>query len=133
MGAWSAESFGNDDACDFAGEVAGSSDMLVVETALDVVIENGNAYLEAPEGSRAIAAAEVVARLHGNWGLRDSHSGPVDRWVESAKLIPSADIALKAGRALDRVLSDPSELLELWGGSKDWLAAVDDLRNRLEV
>lgn len=133
MGAWSAQSFGNDDASDFACEVADSSDMGVVERALDVVIENGDAYLEAPEASRAIAAAEVIARLQGNWGTRDSHSGPVDRWVESAKLVPSADIATKARRALDRVLSQPSELMDLWDGSTDWLAAVDDLRNRVKT
>lgn len=137
MGAWSAQSFGNDDAADFAGELAEAEDLSMVEEALDEVLGMGAGYLEAPEASRAIAAAEVIARLQGHWGERDPFSEPVDQWVESVKLEPSAALVAKVHRVLERILTKPSELLELWEEGKDgpevFLAAVEELRSRVKT
>ena len=62
MGAWSHESFGNDDACDWAAALAESDGLELIASTLDAVVANGDKYLETPEASRAIAAAEAVAR-----------------------------------------------------------------------
>ena len=136
MGAWSHESFGNDDACDWAHQLADSTDLGVVESTLGTVVSIGGDYLEAPQACEAIAAAEVVARLQGHFGLKDSYSDPVDKWVLKNKQLPSPSLVTKAQRALDRILSEPSELLELWHegdeGTK-WIGAVRDLRNRISV
>ncbi|MFL9878019.1 DUF4259 domain-containing protein [Herbaspirillum rhizosphaerae] len=134
MGAWSHESFGNDDACDFASDLLEVKDLSLLEEALDAVVEIGNDYLEAPEASRAIAAAEIVARLQGNWGIRDAYSETADSWVEKAGLRPDSTLVQKADEAIERILIEPSELLELWQESENsdlWMNSVRDLRSRL--
>jgi hypothetical protein len=136
MGAWSYESFGNDDACDWAGELAGLTDLAAIGIALDEVLEREDGYLEAPEAARAIAAAETVARLQGNWGKRDDGSKAVDAWVEMVKLSPNETLVNKALRALDRVVEEPSELLDLWqeqDEAEGFLGAVRELKVRLET
>ena len=78
MGAWGTGVFDNDTACDWVGELVESSDLSRIETTLDNVLQAGSGYLEAPEAEEALAAAEVVARLQGNWGVRDVYTAPVD-------------------------------------------------------
>jgi len=134
MEAWSHESFGNDDACDWASELEEEDDLSLVEETLDVVLEAGDDDLEAPDASEAIAAAEVVARLLGRFGVRDGDTEGVDAWVEDTALRPSPELVEKALRALDRILTEPSELLELWRESDDgaaWEGAVRDLKARV--
>jgi hypothetical protein len=136
MGAWSHESFGNDDACDFAAELAESEDLSAIEGALDAVLKVGDEYLEAPEASQAIAAAEAVSRLQGNWGERDSYSEAIDSWVEKVKLKPNQALLQKTHQALDRILTEPSELKELWEESEEageWIAAVKALKVRVRA
>jgi hypothetical protein len=136
MGAWSHESFGNDDACDWAAQLDEYDDLSLVEATLDTVLEAGDDELEAPEASEAIAAAEVVAWLQGNPGTAEDLPEELGAWVERIRLLPSADLAAKARRALDRVLAGPSELMELWdesGEAEAWQAAVRELKGRIRV
>ena len=72
MGAWGSDVFENDDACDFAAEVAKGKDLSRLKATFDRVQEIGQLYLEAPDASEALSAADIVARLRGNWGQRDS-------------------------------------------------------------
>lgn len=134
MGAWSHDSFGNDSACDFAWDIAESNDLSVIEAALDEVVKIGDGYLEAPEASQAIAAVEAIARLQGNWGVRNAYSKDLDDWVERTKMVPSKELARKAKSVLGRITTEPSELLELWqegGDGEDWIAAVRELDSRV--
>ena len=134
MGAWSHESFGNDDACDWSYELAKADDLSLIESALDAVLVAGSEYLEAPEASQAIAAAEAVARLQGNFGIKDAYSETVDIWVGKVKLSPTSQLITKTRQALARIISEPSELLELWQESDEadsWLGAVSELRARI--
>lgn len=134
MSAWSCESFGNDDACDWAAELEGLNDLSAIGIALDEVLEREDGYLEAPEAARGIAAAEAVARLAGNWGKRDDGSKALDAWVEKVKLKPNETLTNKALRVLDRVTEEPSELLDQWqeaDSADPWLAAVLELKDRL--
>jgi len=136
MGAWSHESFGNDDACDWAAQLDEYDDLSLVEATLDAALEAGDDELEAPEASEAIAAAEVVARLQGNPGAAEDLPEELGAWVERIQLLPSADLAAKARRALDRVLAGPSELMELWdesGEAEAWQAAVRELKGRIRI
>ena len=136
MGAWSYESFGNDDACDWAAELVESDDFSPVEAALDRVLKVENEYLESPEASQAIAAVEVIARLQGNWGLCDSYSEAIDAWVKRNKFSPSMELVRKAHRALDRIVSEPCELLDLWGETEDfaaWRVGIQELRSRVRI
>jgi hypothetical protein len=87
-------------------------------------------YLEAPEGSAALAAAEVVAAARGHPAalLPDE----VTAWLRSNRAeVSQLDTAL-ALSAVDRVLAEKSELRELWmDGGDAWMEGVQDLRRRL--
>lgn len=136
MGAWSTDSFGNDTACDWAYGLEGTSDLSLVENTIEDVLGTGGEYLEAPEAEEAIAAAEVVARLQGNWGVRNAYTEPADAWVEQIKLTPPAELAQKARAAIDRILTEPSELKELWEESDEsdaWKESVTELKSRIVV
>ncbi len=134
MGAWSEESFGNDMACDWAGMFSDNPSMACIEDTIDVVL-NENEYLESDEACECIAACEVIARLKGNWGLRDAYSESIDNWVETSKENPNSNIVEKASNAIDRIMGENSELFELWSDSdeflKSWTQKMNDLRARV--
>lgn len=134
MGTWSPSSYGNDDATEWAQGLEVCTDLSLIERTLDEVIDVGNEYLEGPLASQAIAGIEVLARLLGHWGERNSNTEVVDVWVEKVKLTPSAEILIKAEMVLQRILTDPSELLELWRESehlKTWTSSVENLGARV--
>ena len=64
MGAWGFGSFDNDDAADFLADATESGDLSLVRGALDNVLTSTE-YVEAPDASQAIAAAEIVAAALG--------------------------------------------------------------------
>jgi hypothetical protein len=136
MGAWDHTTFGNDDACDWGGDLRSSEDLSFVDETLDAVVDTGSEYLEAPESSQAIAAAEVIARLQGRFGIRNAHTESVDEWVAAHPQVVSAALVRKAHAALDRILTQPSELLELWQESDDfesWKATITELKSRIQT
>ena len=134
MGAWGIGIFENDDACDFAADVAEGRDITRVESTLDRVVGAGSGYLESPDGSEALAAADIVARLKGQYGEKGSYTETIDNWVAAVKITPSNQLIDKARRAASRVLSEPSELMALWQESEEfeeWKASVEALLERL--
>lgn len=134
MGAWDVDAFGNDTALDWAYGLEQSEDLSLLEQTLQTVLDAGEDYLEAPEAEEGLAAAEVVARLLGNWGVRNAYTEAVDAWVTGIGLKPGPDLLEMARAAVSRVMAWPSELLELWQDSDalaDWQAAVLDLSARL--
>jgi hypothetical protein len=136
MGAWGTGIFDNDTACDWAYELEEVEDLSFIEQTLDRVLDTGSEYLEAPEAEEALAAADVIARLRGNWGTRNSYTEVADVWVERIELIPSTELVAKAVSATERIISPPSELLELWEEVSDgpaWKQEVEQLRSRLAV
>jgi len=133
-GAWDTGAFDNDDALDWVWELAESSDLSVVKGALQYAIGETD-YLEAPDASMAIAAAEVVAALRGNpaTGLPPE----VSDWVQQHQFEVGADLANIAREAVLRVqVLDSSELAQLWSESEElaeaWRASLADLLKRLE-
>jgi hypothetical protein len=133
MGAWDFGPFDNDDAGDWLYELEKSSDTSVIAEALHRVTNIGDEYLEAPDCSSAIAAAEVVA------ALRDH---PVGKFPDNAKQWVATHGSLKADTlvpsalaALQRIRTN-SELKELWDESDEapkWYATLDDLTDRLNA
>lgn len=133
MGAWSTDSFGNDDACDWAYDLEEVSDLSLVRETIQRVADAGEECIEAPDAAEAIAAIEIIARLKGNFGTRDSHTEPADNWVKAHPQPTPQDLINLATQALDRILRPPSELLDLWQESEDfdgWKSSVLDLKNR---
>jgi hypothetical protein len=80
MGSWSAESFSNDRAGDWACELSEVDDLTLVEQTLDEVLATGAAYLDSDVACAGLAACEVLARLKGQWSKRDADSRNVDHW-----------------------------------------------------
>jgi hypothetical protein len=136
MGAWGTGIFDNDTACDWAYDLKETSDLSLIESTLDEVLNLGADYLDADLAQEALAAAETIARLKGNWGIRNSYTEKMDKWVETTKLIPPQPLIEKALKAAERALSGPSELLELWGEGEEftvWEESVKDLSRRLKA
>lgn len=134
MGAWGSGTFENDTACDFAAEVADNRDLAKIVSALDRALASGRSCLEAPDAEEALAAADIVARLRGNFGPQTAYTEEIDTWVKNYKLSVSDDLANKAREAVNRVITPPSELLELWAESDEaasWKSAVDSVLSRL--
>ena len=134
MGAWGSGHFENDAACDWVCDLEDYDDLSLVEATIVKAIE-----AESPDASvacEALAAVEVIARLRGNWGVRNEDSEEVDEWVEahSGLAVPDALVA-QSVQALDAVLDETSELRELWAESDEldeWSAKVLELRVRVQ-
>ena len=100
--------------------------------AFGAVNDIGDGYLESPESSAALAAAEVIAALLG----KPSASLPDDakECVGRLSFKPDEELLSAARKAVERVKTD-SELKELWDESDDaaqWQATVEDLAARLK-
>jgi hypothetical protein len=133
MGTWDETSFGNDAANDWAYGLEGCDDLSYIDATLQRIIDAGDEYLEGPDGDEAIAAAEVVAWLLGRPTPVNAYTKKVAEWVATHPIQPPPEVTQKAVSALDRILRQPSELLELWEGSDRWTASVADLRARLTL
>jgi hypothetical protein len=130
MGAWSHGSFDNDDALDWVGELQDADGIEPISDAFEAVLGVDD-YLEAPEASMGLAAAEVVAALLGKPAAKLPNE--VVAWVVGKKP-PKPTLVKKAQRVVKRILKD-SELKELWAESEDsdkWQQEVQSLLNRLE-
>lgn len=133
-GGWDTGSFDNDDALDWIYELSESDDLSVVESALQNAVD-ASGYLEAPTGSAAIAAAEVVAALRGE--PRSELPTEVTDWVRTHQFVVGSDLVETARSAISAVRnSESSELAQLWSESKEladaWEADLGDLLKRLE-
>ncbi len=139
MGASNSGPFDNDDAADWLCELEESSGLKAISAALAGVLPPSGllgqfrkpGYLEAPECSVAIAAAEVVAALQGSpmAGLPENAAA----WVAQNRELAAGGLVSKARAAVERVRT-ASELRELWeesGGLAAWEASLDDLVRRL--
>jgi hypothetical protein len=134
MGTWGSGIFENDTAADWAHGLEEVRDTSLIDAALTKVLAIGPEYLENSDSEEGLAAAETVARMRGQWGVRDAFTEPMDTWVETVNIRPTAELVAKAVAVVDRVLTAPSELLEVWGESDDvdaWKAALANLRSRL--
>lgn len=130
MGTWGHGPFDNDDAGDWVWELEESQDFSAVQAALEAVTRPGIGYIEAPDCSTAVAAAEVVAASLG----RPTPSLPKEAtaWVASRGSPPKQVVAL-AKQALAAIKSK-SELRDLWEESEsfnEWVQSLAGLEARL--
>ena len=130
MGAWGAGAFDNDTACDWSNDLVDRDDLSFVQETLYSAEDAEDDELDADLASAALAACEVVARLQGRTS-RSSSDDVVDQWVKQHALKPSPGLVKLATNVLDRVVSNGSELAQLWRGDQAWTAAVQDLRKRV--
>lgn len=132
MSAWGFGSFENDDAADWIADLVEMNDEALIDEAFERAMEAKGGYIEAPEASCALAAAEVVAALRGKPAseLPDEIRG----WLEG-KPGPSTERLQNARQAVAAVRKE-SELRDLWEEQEeleDWEPVVADLERRLAV
>jgi septation ring formation regulator EzrA len=135
MAAWDTDPFGNDTACDWSYALEESEDFELIEETLAKIEEAGDDYIEAPDAEEAIAAADTLARLKGRAYVKNSHTEAVDAWVTEQQLTVPQDLVDLAIHAIERIQTEPSELLELWEENKDltaWKKQLSALKKRLE-
>lgn len=134
MGAWDTGSFDNDDAMDWLYDLEDSSDTSVLSAALQEVLGKGEDYLEVPECSVGIAAAEIIAALSDNASPKLPDNAKA--WVENNADLELGSLITKSLKAVKLIRAD-SELKDVWEESEEeaagWLAAVDNLLSRLEA
>ncbi len=137
MGAWGEGPFDNDDAGDWAYEFDDADEATGVQILADALDLGGpDEYVEAPDGTIAVASAAVVSWLHDPAAIPDSPDGESAlAWVRRANPTPNAALDAAALAALDRVRSDQSELAELWAESEDtaWRESLAEIEARLRA
>lgn len=126
MGAWSAGSFGNDDALDFVGAL--QDEKQIFDHIND--LSQNTAYMEADEAAKAIAACDVIAGMMDR-AAADMPEIEVIAGFDASSLDPK--IYKSAAKIVEQVRAN-SELAELWGEDdpSEWYAALDDLLVRLD-
>ncbi|MDH2394060.1 DUF4259 domain-containing protein [Streptomyces sp. HNM0663] len=129
MGTWDVGPFDNDTAADFCGdldEAAVGERESIISGILTRVIDTAG-YLEAPESEQAVAGVALVAAQCPGGEPADPVYGPEEPLPDFTGL---RDLALQA---LDRVMTEPSELMVLWAESDGgpWRANVRRLQNAL--
>ena len=134
MGAWGFGSFDNDDAADFLSEVTDSGDVSLLREVIANVLSSTE-YVEAPDASQAIVAAEVVAAALGRPTAAAQQEEKLSGWLKRVRPDVDASLVAEASDALTRILAPNSELRELWEDSDDfaeWRASVAELRQQLQ-
>ncbi len=128
MAGWGTGSFENEHAQNWLGQLSTAS-MDDLTGLLQRAHETD--YLEAPEASAVVAAAEVIAAASGAPG----HALPreVSDWIGQFEGTPSSELRAVASQAVDRVRQN-SELRDLWlqaEGLNEWSSSLRDLAARL--
>ncbi|MEV6198739.1 DUF4259 domain-containing protein [Streptomyces sp. NPDC051771] len=127
MGTWDIGPFDNDTAADFSyrvDEAEAGRKADVLRGAFREVTGTGDDYLDADLSVEAVAAAALVAAQCPG-GEPVTSYGP----KEPLGVLP-VELRAEAVAALDRVVAEPSELLELWEESdgEEWKAGIRKLR-----
>ena len=132
MNLWGTGPFDNDAAKAFADEVLQDGDYALAE-AFDVVLDADMDFIEAEEGFRVVAAAEIL-----NAALTGDTSRLVDAelrgWVQGADAPALASLKTSARNALARVMGEQSDLPNLWEDGEDaevWLGEAQRLQQAL--
>ena len=132
-GAWDSGSFDNDDALDWVAQCVRSKGAVFISATLKA--SRADSYLEAPECSAAVAAAEVVAASKGK--AMKTLPKELSAWLEQQQQVEIAKLAPLASKSASRILNGPkSELQELWLENKKefpaWKSHMQDLLERLK-
>lgn len=132
MGVWGPGPFENDDALDFTRELTEDGPP-AVEEALDIVLDDDEGDLAAPEGSRGVAAAAVVAAVLAG-DLSDLPESARDA-AEALGRVHAVRLRSAAYAALNVVAGERSELAERWAETDGpgWTARLDRLRDVLRA
>ena len=112
MGAWDFAVFDDDTAYDVLDDLKESSDIIKdMEKYFDDVIEAD--YVEYEEGYYALVSAAVLDSVMNDTQYRCDDEDYFE-WIKSLKRIDLTSLQSKAIKVIDVIISDKSELKELW-------------------
>ena len=112
MGAWDFAVFDDDTAYDVLDDLKESSDIIKdMEKYFDDVIEAD--YVEYEEGYYALVSAAVLDSVMYDTQYRCDDEDYFE-WIKSLKRIDLTSLQSKAIKVIDVIISDKSELKELW-------------------
>ncbi|MDR1821067.1 MAG: DUF4259 domain-containing protein [Oscillospiraceae bacterium] len=133
MGAWNYGVFDDDTAYDYLPDLKESNNIvaLMAQYFDDVLSAD---YVEYDNGVAALVAAAVIdSAVNGTVYRCDEEELP--EWIATLSATEFSPIISKAGAAITAVLSEKSELQELWFENKElypsWLKEKEDIRERL--
>ncbi len=132
MGAWGEGAFDNDDAADWSGEFEGAdgdTGLEVVRSGLQAAAKtSGDDYLDSFDGAIAVAAAEIVAAMHGINVQESAYNEEALGWLATTNPPADDETVRLAVMALERVAAPQSELADVWdeAGDPSWRQAVDN-------
>jgi hypothetical protein len=131
VGTWDIGPFDNDTAADFAAALdrAAESEREGILRGALLRTAEAEGYLDGDLAVEAVAAAALVAAQCADGEPVSMTSGP----REPLPRLPE-DLRELGIQALDRVITKPSELMELWGESDrsgPWRAGICQLREAL--
>jgi hypothetical protein len=129
MGTWDTGPFDNDTAADLCGDLddapPGERAGMVRAVLLRAADTGPARYLDADIGAKAVAAAALVA-------AQCPRGEPVITPYAPDEPLPDlTGLRALAAEALERVVAEQSELLELREGDRAWLSVVHRLREVL--
>ncbi|MCM2390234.1 DUF4259 domain-containing protein [Streptomyces albipurpureus] len=131
MGTWDIGHFDNDTAADFGHNVDDAPSQKRADVLSDALRRTiaTTGFLDSDEGAEAVAAAALIA-------AQCPGGEPITTAYGPKEPLPPLPVELRplAVEALDRVLGEESELLELWAESGEadaWRAGIDQLRATL--
>lgn len=134
MGAWSFGVWDNDDALDFASDVAESNGWDMIKEALAFETDDDGG-IDAADATCALAAADILAAACGK-----AHADipeEVAEWIDAIGKPPAPALVESARVAVRSILDKPdSELRALWEEAgpdiyAEWRTSVTDLLSRL--
>lgn len=130
MGTWGIKTFDNDGNSDWIYDLEEFDDLSLIEEALS---PGDTEYLEAPDGEVILAAAEIINGIRAK--PREGLPGEAVDWINNHKTLDVSGLIEKAITMIDLVLSEKSELRELWEENEEdfpqWKADVLDLKEKL--
>ena len=131
MGAWGIKTFDDDSACDWIYDLEESEGTDFLEQSLNPKEEGG--YLDLEGDVAILCACELIhSILHGP---RDGVPEDVVNWINNNRGIDVTSLKKICVDKINRLLSDKSELNELWAENEDeydnWKNNVLELREAL--
>lgn len=132
MSVWGMGIFENDDSLDWIYDLADSGSLTRVSVALDVIIHNKDESPELSDCRIALAAAEIIAAMHGD--PTPDLPEEAEEWIGD-KILENENLRAKAEDAVTLILRN-SELKEKWDRSlnfETWQIKIQNLQKRLEI